>query len=145
MNLPENQVCCDCNERRPSWASIIVPPPGSPPGTLPIGAFCCLECSGSHRKLGVHITFVRSVTLDSWKEKEVLAMENGGNAKVNAIFEALKPSPKSKPNSCTSASEREKFVFKKYERRKYYDPSALTNYASRTQQQFVGNLFENRM
>jgi hypothetical protein len=69
MNLPENQFCCDCNDRRPSWASIIVPPPGSPPGTLPIGAFCCLECSGSHRKLGVHITFVRSVSLDSCKSQ----------------------------------------------------------------------------
>ena len=71
MNLPENQFCCDCNDRRPSWASIIVPPPGSPPGTLPIGAFCCLECSGSHRKLGVHITFVRSVSLDSCKSQSL--------------------------------------------------------------------------
>eukprot|EP00526_Cylindrotheca_closterium_P009080 CAMPEP_0113635492 /NCGR_PEP_ID=MMETSP0017_2-20120614/18504_1 /TAXON_ID=2856 /ORGANISM="Cylindrotheca closterium" /LENGTH=511 /DNA_ID=CAMNT_0000546281 /DNA_START=72 /DNA_END=1608 /DNA_ORIENTATION=+ /assembly_acc=CAM_ASM_000147 len=88
MALSENQVCVDCPEKKPTWASIIAPPPGAPPGTEKTGAFVCLECSGSHRRLGVHITFVRSVNLDSWKDWEVRAMENGGNTKVNAIFEA---------------------------------------------------------
>jgi hypothetical protein len=67
MALPHNQVCSDCPEKKPTWASLIVPPPGAPPGTETIGAFCCLECSGSHRRLGVHISFVRSVSLDSCK------------------------------------------------------------------------------
>jgi Putative GTPase activating protein for Arf len=67
MALPENQVCSDCPERQPRWASLIVPPPGAPPGTPQMGAFCCLECSGSHRRLGVHISFVRSINLDSCK------------------------------------------------------------------------------
>jgi stromal membrane-associated protein len=118
MARPENQVCSDCPERKPTWASLIAPPPGSHPGTEKIGSFCCLECSGSHRRLGVHICFVRSVNLDSckffifkyssrlcrWilliiffalflllpkgKEWEVRAMEVGGNRKVNSIFEA---------------------------------------------------------
>lgn len=126
MNKPENQVCSDCPERQPRWASLIVPPPGSPPGALPIGAFCCLECSGSHRRLGVHISFVRSITLDSWKEKEVLAMENGGNHKVNAIFEAN--ITVSKPTASASGAVRERFIRDKYERRKYYDPAVLQQY-----------------
>lgn len=67
MQRPENQVCSDCPEKKPTWASLIVPPPGAPPGTEKIGAFCCLECSGSHRRLGVHISFVRSVNLDACK------------------------------------------------------------------------------
>ena len=67
MALPQNQVCADCPEKKPTWASIIAPPPGAPPGTEKTGAFVCLECSGSHRRLGVHITFVRSVNLDSCK------------------------------------------------------------------------------
>jgi Putative GTPase activating protein for Arf len=64
MSLPQNQICSDCNERQPRWASLIVPPPGMSDG-LAMGALCCLECSGSHRRLGVHISFVRSINLDS--------------------------------------------------------------------------------
>lgn len=67
LNRPENHVCADCPERQPRWASLIKAPPGAPPGSLPIGAFICLECSGSHRRLGVHISFVRSISLDSCK------------------------------------------------------------------------------
>ena len=76
MSLPENQVCSDCTERQPRWASLIVPPPGAPEGSLAIGAFCCLECSGSHRRLGVHISFVRSINLDSCKCFQPVPAEN---------------------------------------------------------------------
>jgi hypothetical protein len=63
----------------------------------------------------------------SGKEKEVLAMENGGNAKVNAIFEARLGSTR-KPTTAADGQTRERFIRDKYERRKYYDPSALENY-----------------
>jgi hypothetical protein len=64
MNKPENMTCVDCSERQPRWASLIKPAPGST-DSIGMGAFMCLECSGSHRRLGVHISFVRSVNLDS--------------------------------------------------------------------------------
>jgi stromal membrane-associated protein len=126
MQRPENQVCSDCPEKRPTWASLIVPPPKAPPGTEKIGAFTCLECSGSHRRLGVHISFVRSINLDSWKEWEVIAMENGGNAKVNSVFEAnLAQSGRTQPTTHADGPTRERFIRDKYERRKFYDPAGF--------------------
>lgn len=127
MNKPENQVCSDCPERQPRWASLIVAPPGSPPGSLPFGAFCCLECSGSHRRLGTHISFVRSITLDSWKEKEVLSMESGGNKKVNDIFEAFVQNTV-KPTALADGRTRERYIRDKYERRKFFDVNVLQKY-----------------
>lgn len=66
MKLPENQLCCDCGDKKPTWASLVVAPPEiSTAGNM--GAFCCFHCSGAHRRLGVHICFVRSLTLDDCK------------------------------------------------------------------------------
>ncbi|KAL3795601.1 hypothetical protein ACHAW5_002797 [Stephanodiscus triporus] len=143
MLRPENQVCSDCPERQPRWASLIKPPPGSPPGTLSMGAFVCLECSGSHRRLGVHISFVRSVNLDQWTEKEVLFMENGGNAKVNAIFEAFLNV--AKPTQSASGQVRERFVRDKYERRKFYDPNAFAAVESEREQNEVVSGVQQRL
>ena len=47
----------------------------------------CLECSGRHRALGVHISFVRSVSMDSWTEKQISMMRQGGNDQFNKFIE----------------------------------------------------------
>jgi hypothetical protein len=64
------------------------------------------------------------------KEKEVLAMENGGNAKVNAIFEARLTNPSAKPGQHADGPTRERFIRDKYERRKFYDPQGFADYAA---------------
>ena len=74
--LAGNDVCADCPSKNPQWASVSH------------GALVCLECSGIHRGLGVHISFVRSVAMDAWTPKQLSIMKNGGNGKLNAAMKA---------------------------------------------------------
>lgn len=67
--LPGNGVCCDCSNVNPQWASVTY------------GCLMCLECSGHHRSLGVHLSFVRSIQMDSWTPKQIEAMEKSGGNK----------------------------------------------------------------
>lgn len=46
---------------------------------------------GIHRGLGVHISKVRSCTLDTWLPEQVAFMARTGNARANAHYEARLP------------------------------------------------------
>lgn len=74
-SIAGNNTCCDCDSKSPQWASVS------------FGVFMCLECSGRHRSLGVHVSFVRSVSMDSWSEKQIQMMRSGGNNKCNAFLQ----------------------------------------------------------
>ncbi|EGB06992.1 hypothetical protein AURANDRAFT_28364, partial [Aureococcus anophagefferens] len=104
---PENMHCADCRAPKPNWAS------------CSLGTFICFNCSGLHRGLGTHLSFVRSVTLDEWTQKQANVMQLWGNANANSFFEARMPPDFKKPDQHASVNVMNKFIRDKYERCKW--------------------------
>ena len=109
LKLPENYLCADCQRNRPKWAS------------CNLGVFICLECSGVHRSLGTHISFVRSCNLDTWTKEQVMKMKYIGNEAANEYWEARLPAGFKRPLPGDKFGMTE-FIRNKYVRKMWVKP-----------------------
>jgi hypothetical protein len=122
-----NNHCVDCEAANPDW------------GSINLGVFMCLSCSGIHRQLGTHISQVRSLDLDDWVQEWVEVMQGGGNNKANAELERYIIKTIKKPRPGSSMAIRSAFIFAKYQDRAFcgeppddYDPKTVYDNAKNT-------------
>lgn len=70
-----NRSCFDCASPCPKWTS------------KNFGVFVCLDCSGIHRSLGVHVSMVKSANMDRWTEAELDVFRvTKGNDRARTFF-----------------------------------------------------------
>ncbi|OLY77826.1 UBA domain-containing protein 3 [Smittium mucronatum] len=98
-----NSVCADCGTQGPRWAS------------WNLGVFLCIRCGGFHRRIGTHISKVKSISLDNWLPEQIEHFSKIGNIKANEYFY---PNPETRV-STRSDSQLERFIRDKYERRMF--------------------------
>jgi len=111
QTVPGNSTCVDCGEGSPEWASIN------------LGVLFCLQCSGVHRSLGVHISKVQSLKLDTkkWTHKLLEGMKALGNGKVNEAWHkyaatfSMKHPALPMPKSQDSRAVKTAYIRAKYE------------------------------
>jgi len=110
-NIPSNNVCCDCGGQNDvTWLS------------TNFGIIVCIECSGIHREMGVHISKIQSLTLDHIGTSQLLVSRTMSNEGFNKIMEA-RSSRKLHPNS--TMEERKEII-----RAKYIDKAFIQPYCS---------------
>ncbi|KAK3518719.1 hypothetical protein QTP70_008908 [Hemibagrus guttatus] len=128
--VPGNDMCCDCGQADPRWASIN------------LGILLCIECSGIHRSLGVHCSKVRSLTLDSWEPELLKLMCELGNSVINHIYEgACEEQGMKKPGANSPRQEKEAWIRAKYVEKKFLKKmataEALANSERKTERRWA--------
>uniref|UniRef100_A0A8C2CUP0 ArfGAP with SH3 domain, ankyrin repeat and PH domain 1a n=1 Tax=Cyprinus carpio TaxID=7962 RepID=A0A8C2CUP0_CYPCA len=114
LRMPGNEFCCDCGAPEPKWLS------------TNLGILTCIECSGIHREMGVHISRIQSMELDKLGTSELLLAKNVGNSSFNEILEGNLPSPSPKPTPSSDMTERKEYINAKYVEHRFARRTATT-------------------
>jgi len=109
--LDQNDSCADCGKRFPEWVSIN------------LGVLVCIECSGVHRSLGVHVSKVRSLRLDQLSKAEYALVKALGNEFTNSIWEGGTHNQKGwkKPVQTDTRKVKEEWIKSKYQWRGFIE------------------------
>ncbi|KAE8351148.1 hypothetical protein BDV28DRAFT_150270 [Aspergillus coremiiformis] len=125
-SVPGNDRCADCQAMNPGWAS------------WNLGIFLCMRCATLHRKMGTHISKVKSLSMDSWTTEQVDVsgrvivcscrtqalmrrgnleqnMKSHGNTIMNKIYNPRNVKPPVPTDVDESDSCMERFIRQKYQ------------------------------
>ncbi|EFX70312.1 hypothetical protein DAPPUDRAFT_202418 [Daphnia pulex] len=106
LRLPGNDRCADCcSQNDATWLS------------TNFGVIICIECSGVHREMGVHVSRIQSLVLDHVPTSQLLIARHMSNHSFNEIMEATLHI--SKPNLNSTMEERSEFIRAKYIDKKF--------------------------
>ncbi|KYM80117.1 Stromal membrane-associated protein 1 [Atta colombica] len=112
----DNKYCVDCDAKELFIFSMKLYFAGPRWASWNLGIFLCIRCAGIHRNLGVHISKVKSVNLDTWTPEQVVSLQQMGNSRARAVYEANLPDSFRRPQTDCSL---ESFIRAKYEHKKY--------------------------
>ncbi|KAL8277767.1 hypothetical protein RQP46_009889 [Phenoliferia psychrophenolica] len=87
LKVPGNEVCADCKAK---------------------------NCASLHRKMGTHISKVKSLTLDTWSRDQVEFMRANGNTRVNSLLnpDELRNPPPTAIDESERGSQLEKILIR---------------------------------
>lgn len=104
-SVPGNDRCADCAAKNPGWAS------------WNLGIFLCVRCASLHRKLGTHVSKVKSLTMDSWTGEQVENMKKTGNLASNRKFNPSNVKADIPIDADEVEAAMERYIRQKYEQR----------------------------